>query len=36
MDEQMRIAIVSDNHGNRAGFEAVQADLHQTSPDLLV
>jgi len=31
----MRIAIVSDIHGNRAAFEAVLADLRQTSPDLI-
>jgi predicted phosphodiesterase len=30
----MRIAIVSDIHGNRAAFDAVLADLRQTSPDL--
>lgn len=32
----MRIAIVSDIHGNRAAFEAVLADLRQTSPDLVL
>ena len=32
----MRIAIVSDIHGNRTAFEAVLADLHQTSPDLIL
>ena len=32
----MRIAIVSDIHGNRAAFEAVLADLRQTSPDLIL
>ena len=32
----MRIAIVSDIHGNRTAFEAVQADLRQTSPDLIL
>ena len=32
----MRIAIVSDIHGNRTAFEAVLADLRQTSPDLIV
>ncbi len=32
----MRIAIVSDIHGNRAAFEAVLADLQQTSPDLIL
>lgn len=31
----MRIAIVSDLHGNRTAFEAVLADLKQTSPDLI-
>ena len=30
-----RIAIVSDIHGNRTAFEAVLADLRQTSPDLI-
>jgi predicted phosphodiesterase len=30
----MRIAIVSDIHGNRTAFEAVLADLKHTSPDL--
>jgi putative phosphoesterase len=30
----MRIAIVSDIHGNRTAFEAVLADLRETSPDL--
>jgi putative phosphoesterase len=32
----MRIAIVSDIHGNRAAFEAVLADLRHTSPDLIL
>lgn len=32
----MRIAIVSDIHGNRTAFEAVLGDLHQTSPDLVL
>lgn len=32
----MRIAIVSDIHGNLTAFEAVLADLRQTSPDLIV
>jgi predicted phosphodiesterase len=32
----MRIAIVSDIHGNRAAFEAVLADLRQTAPDLIL
>jgi predicted phosphodiesterase len=31
----MRIAVVSDIHGNRTAFEAVLADLRQTSPDLI-
>src|SRR5258708_4727375 len=32
----MRIAIVSDIHGNRTAFEAVLSDLRQTSPDLIL
>ncbi|HVT60104.1 MAG TPA: metallophosphoesterase family protein [Thermoanaerobaculia bacterium] len=32
----MRTAIVSDIHGNRTAFEAVLADLRQTSPDLIL
>ena len=32
----MRIAIVSDIHGNRTAFEAVLADLKQQSPDLVL
>jgi predicted phosphodiesterase len=32
----MRIAIVSDIHGNRTAFEAVVADLRETSPDLIL
>jgi len=32
----MRIAIMSDIHGNRTAFEAVLADLQQTSPDLVL
>lgn len=32
----MRIAIVSDIHGNRTAFEAVIADLRQTAPDLVL
>jgi putative phosphoesterase len=32
----MRIAIVSDIHGNLTAFEAVLADLEQTSPDLVL
>ena len=32
----MRIAIVSDIHGNLTALEAVLADLRQTSPDLIL
>jgi predicted phosphodiesterase len=32
----MRIAVVSDIHGNRTAFESVLADLRQTSPDLIL
>jgi predicted phosphodiesterase len=32
----MRVAILSDIHGNLTAFEAVQADLRQTSPDLVL
>jgi predicted phosphodiesterase len=32
----MRIAIVSDIHGNLTAFEAILADLRQTAPDLIV
>lgn len=32
----MRTAIVSDIHGNRSAFEAVLADLRETSPDLIL
>ena len=32
----MRIAIVSDIHGNRTAFEAVLADLRHSSPDLIL
>jgi predicted phosphodiesterase len=32
----VRIAIVSDFHGNLTAFEAVLADLRQTSPDLIL
>ncbi len=32
----MRIAIVSDIHGNRTAFEAVLIDLRQTAPDLVL
>jgi putative phosphoesterase len=31
----MRIAVVSDIHGNLTAFEAVVADLRETSPDLI-
>jgi predicted phosphodiesterase len=32
----MRVAIVSDIHGNLTAFDAVLADLRQTSPDLIL
>jgi predicted phosphodiesterase len=32
----MRIAVVSDIHGNRTAFEAVLADLRQTAPDIVL
>ena len=32
----MRVAIVSDIHGNRTAFEAVLADLRHTAPDLIL
>jgi putative phosphoesterase len=32
----MRIAIVSDIHGNRTAFEAVRKDLRDTAPDLIL
>jgi len=32
----MRVAIVCDIHGNRTAFEAVLADLRQTSPDRIL
>lgn len=32
----MRIAVVSDVHGNRRAFEAVLADLRQVAPDLVL
>jgi len=32
----MRIAVVSDIHGNRTAFKAVLADLRETSPDLIL
>jgi len=31
----MRVAVVSDIHGNRTAFDAVMADLRQTAPDLI-
>ncbi len=34
--DKMRVAIVSDIHGNRRAFEAVLADLRQVAPDLAV
>jgi predicted phosphodiesterase len=33
---RMRIAIVSDIHGNRRAFDAVLADLREVAPDLIV
>ena len=32
----MRIAVVSDIHGNWTAFESVLADLRQTAPDVTV
>ena len=32
----MRIAVVSDVHGNRTAFEAILADLRETTPDLIL
>ena len=32
----MRVAIVSDIHGNRRAFEAVLADMRQAAPDLIL
>ena len=32
----MRVAIVSDIHGNLSAFEAILGDLRQTSPDLIL
>jgi predicted phosphodiesterase len=32
----MRVAVVSDIHGNRTALEAVLADLHDQSPDLVL
>ena len=31
----MRVAIVSDIHGNPTAFDAVLADLRETAPDLI-
>jgi putative phosphoesterase len=35
MIRDMRIAVLSDIHGNRTAFEAVLADLRETSPDVV-
>ena len=35
-ESAMRIAIVSDIHGNRTAFEAVLSDPRQTAPDLIL
>ncbi|HEX4066599.1 MAG TPA: metallophosphoesterase family protein [Acidobacteriaceae bacterium] len=32
----MRLAVVSDIHGNRTAFEAVLADLKSVSPDMVL
>ena len=32
----MRVAVVSDLHGNLTAFEAVLADVRQCSPDLVL
>src|SRR5215469_15362643 len=32
----MRLAIISDIHGNLTAFEAVLADLKETAPDLVI
>src|SRR6476646_9374356 len=32
----MRMAIISDIHGNRTAFEAVLADVRQAAPDLVL
>jgi len=32
----MRIAVISDVHGNRRAFDAVRKDLEQVSPDLVI
>jgi predicted phosphodiesterase len=34
--EKMKVAIVSDIHGNRRAFQAVLADLRQVAPDLVL
>ncbi len=34
--DKMKVAIVSDIHGNRRAFQAVLADLRQIAPDLIV
>jgi putative phosphoesterase len=34
--DKMRVAIVSDIHGNRRAFQAVLADLQQVAPDLVL
>jgi predicted phosphodiesterase len=34
--DKMRVAIVSDIHGNRRAFQAVLADLRQVAPDLVL
>jgi len=34
--DKMRVAIVSDLHGNRRAFEAVLDDLQQVAPDLIL
>jgi predicted phosphodiesterase len=36
LKDKMRIAIVSDIHSNQTAFEAVLADLRQTSPDVVL
>jgi predicted phosphodiesterase len=36
LEREMRIAIISDIHGNLTAFEAVLADLRETAPDLIV
>jgi putative phosphoesterase len=35
-ETKLRIAVVSDIHGNRRAFQAVLADLRQVAPDLVV